>query len=78
MEIKIHFTELNNIGYYLHSNIYWIREVILPDDANIYVEKFILKEKIEINKLLEWTNLDFCKLSIQQNSYALKFMKYDL
>ncbi len=63
----------------------WIREVILPDDAKIYVEKnkykadkFILKEKMEINQLLEWNDPDFCKSAVRQNGMALQFIKPEL
>jgi hypothetical protein len=77
----LYFTELNNIKYYFEFGI-WIREVILPDDAQIYVEnkkykadKFILKEKMEINQLLEWNDPDFCKSAVQQNGCALQYVK---
>jgi hypothetical protein len=66
----LYFTDLDNIPYFFDYGC-WIREVILPDDAQIYVEdrkykadKIILKEKIHISNFSEWQNIDFCKNSI--------------
>jgi hypothetical protein len=80
------FIDLNNIIYDLYDCT-WIREVILPDDALIYVgyneycknkyykaNKFILKEKIAINKFYKWLDYDFCKLAVQYNGDLLQFV----
>ncbi len=104
----LYFTDLNNIIYYFKCGIY-IREVILPDDAQIYVcfpnnykaDKFILKSSKLIAYFDEWNNYEFyinavdklgesiflylrdekltdtiCKLAVQQNGLALKYIKY--
>jgi hypothetical protein len=80
----LYFTDFDNLVYYFGFGI-WIREVILPDDAQIYVEnkkykadKFILKEKMGINQLLEWNDPDFCKSAVQQNGYAIVYVKSEL
>jgi hypothetical protein len=77
----LYFSDLTNIARYLNYGI-WIREVILPIDALIYVEhnkykadKIILKEKILISDFHEWNNYKFCKLAVQQNGLTLQFVK---
>ena len=81
-----YFTEYNKIAHWLYytEDLTYIAEVIIPDDAQVYIEKdkfkadkFIinLNNKIDIKDHECWTNNNFCKIAIQQNGLALQFVK---
>jgi hypothetical protein len=77
----LYFVEFDKIIRYFGYDML-IRDIDIPDDAQIYIgkyynkiDKIILKNKIIINELLEWSNYEFCKISVQQNGLALQFVK---
>ena len=77
----IYFTDGKNIEKWIHccnnSIVKWIREVQIPNDAKIYIEKNKYKtDKIILNeRKLFWEIEKLCKLAVQQNGYVLKYIK---
>ena len=77
----IYFTDEKNIEKWIHccndSIVKWIREVQIPNDAKIYIEKNKYKtDKIILNeRKLFWEIEKLCKLAVQQNGYVLKYIK---
>jgi hypothetical protein len=76
----IYFTNYSNIFKFIDFGN-GVREVIIPDDALVYIEeykfktdKLILKEKILYEKLFE-NDYEICKLAVQQNRDALRYVK---
>lgn len=79
---ELYFTELDKLPIWLTyaDGMICIRKTKIINDTNIYIEdnkfitdKFILSEKILIQNLEHQNDLEFCKIAIQQNAYALKF-----
>jgi hypothetical protein len=78
----IYFTDYNKFMQWLDYDInygqfWWIREVRIPDDAQVYVgsdnfkaDKIILAER----QLMDWSDDDFCKLAVQQEGCALRLV----
>jgi len=76
----LYFTDKNNILRWIKYNgkeMKYIREVEILDDSLIFIEdkkyktnKFILKQRQELTK-----NNMVCKLAVQQNCLALKYVK---
>jgi hypothetical protein len=81
----LYFTELNKIAKWIsygEQNMKYIREVKILDDSQICIEenkfktnKFILHPKVLLEEFEQWNNFEFCKLAVQQNGYALKYVK---
>jgi hypothetical protein len=79
-----YFTEENKIALwidYAYQPMKYIRKVILPDDARVYTEKnrfkcdrFLLEDRILLQDFPLWSNHDFCKLAVQQNNHALRYV----
>lgn len=85
MPIGLYFIELKNIGMWLgyKSNMKYIVPVEIPDDAMVTVKntKFYsteliidIKNKCEIQNFPFWENVEFCKLSLEQNGCVLKYI----
>ena len=80
----LYFTELNKIGMWISygdQNMTYIREVEILDDSLVHVEnnkfkanKFYLHPKVSLKDFEQWNNLEFCKLAVQQNGFALKYI----
>jgi len=78
------FTILNKIGRWLNYSyveMYYCWDVIIPDDARVYVDKhkfktdkFILKNMTPIKDLKCWYDNKFCWKAVTQNYNALKYV----
>jgi len=79
----LYFTEQNKVGKWMfYKDVKYIRPVIILDDSLIYIEedkfkadKFYLGEKKLIEDFELWNDETFCKLAVQENGYALKYVK---
>ena len=81
----LYFTELNKIAKWISyggETMTYIREVEILDDSSVYVEKnkfkadkFNLQQKVLLKDFEQWNNLEFCKLAVQENGFALQFVK---
>src|SRR6185312_15184561 len=74
------FTNLNYIYTALNvndcKNAWFIREVIIPDDAIIHIKsnyfetnKFILGERVDLHDFYVWKDYNFCKDAILRSIY---------
>ena len=64
---------------YNDNHMYWIWDVVILDDAKIVdmddklkTDKFILS-----NKRCIWLDYELCKLAVQQDGFALSFVKIE-
>lgn len=68
--------QLENFSKYINkwSNVYYIAEVLLPEDAKVYHEKGKSKaDKILLGPLHKfWSNVDLCLIAISQYGPAIK------
>ena len=48
--------------------------MVYVEDNKFKTNKFTLKERILLEDFPSWNNLEFCKLAVQQNGYALKYV----
>jgi hypothetical protein len=81
----IYFTDCNKYIRWLSyggQSMYWIRDVHVPYDAQVYVEKnkfkadkIILDERRPIGELIDWSDNDMCKIPVQKNGNALQYVK---
>ncbi len=80
-----YFSELDNVVFwfnYGYRKMHWIREVTIPTDATIYVEKdkfktnkFILGPRVLIQDFEFWSDEEFCLKSVKKNGRSLEFVK---
>jgi hypothetical protein len=59
--------------------MYWTRNVIIPDDAKVYVENNKFKaDKIILDdrQLIDWINECFCKWSVDNHDCRSIIKKY--
>jgi hypothetical protein len=75
----IYFTDLNKLHIWLtYSNqtMHWIRNVIIPNDAKVYVEanKFKANKVIlEDRQIIDWSDENVCKFAVQHNGIILRY-----
>lgn len=81
------FFDINNLlfGMRFLCDYKFIRKVEIPDDAIVFISekeylsnKIILKDKILIEDLEMWNNIDFCIKAMEIDYKLLKFMKNHL
>ena len=77
----LYFTEFNKFLLYLNNNVY-IRDVKIPDDANVCIltdkfksDKIFLEERTSICDLKEWNDKKFCLEAVKRSGFALQFIK---
>ena len=79
----IYVTELNKLGLWLSYGSY-ICKVTILDDSSVYIEEdkfkidkinLDLNDKVLIKDFYAWTDSNFCKLAVQQNGLAIKYVK---
>lgn len=77
----LYFIELNKIGKWLIL-CKWIRKVIIPNDAVVYVEldkyrssDLYLEKRQDIADFEYWKDIDFCRIVLRDNGFALKYIK---
>jgi hypothetical protein len=87
-----HFCDSNNFVYwlvYVEIPMYYIRNIIIPNDALVYIEidsddpvrtkmktsKFILEEKTEIKLMNEWFDNIFCEKAIKQSCWCFTLIQ---
>jgi len=76
----IYFTEYDKIPIWIEYGdnvMYWIRKVVIPDNAQVYIEDY--KFKADFMYLGErksiWDDDELCMLAVQQNGWALQYVK---
>jgi len=82
------FNEVQLLNYHKYTNnVYFIRQVTIPADAQVYHEdgkskadKLFLhkREKFDydnLKKYINFSNEEICKLAVQQNGNLLKYVK---
>src|SRR3989339_2108397 len=79
----LYFTEKNKIPMWLDTYSF-ITKCVIPNDAKIYIEnnkfksdKLIVEinNKVDICDSLIWHDEFYCKIAVQQNGNALKYVK---
>ena len=81
----LYFTEHDKIGLWIiynRQNMKYIRKVEILDDSKVYIEenkfkadKFILRERILLEDFASWNDDEFCKIAVEKNVFALKYVK---
>jgi len=82
------FNEVQLLNYDMYTdNVYFIRQVTIPTDAQVYHEygkskadKLFLHEKElfdynNLEKYIDFSNEEICKLAVQQTGYALQYVE---
>jgi hypothetical protein len=81
----LYFTEYDKIPLwinYANQSMCYIREVIIPYDARIYIEenkiktnKFYLSPRKLIEEFEGWDNHEYCLSAVKLNGFALEYVK---
>lgn len=76
----LNFTDIIHIGTWYSPNKKWIRQVIIPDDARVYVyenhykaDKIILSKRIDIKDF--YVPSKYCLRCIQEHECAQSFIR---
>ena len=78
----LYFTEESKLSMWFNVANTYIRKVIIPNDAKVYIEenkfkadKIFLESKIKLKDFYKWNDSLFCIRQVKQNGYALQFVK---
>ena len=76
----LYFTDYENISKWISYRnyiMYWIREVVILDNSQIYIEDSKFKADFFYleNRKKIWDDYELCKLAVQQDRLVLQYVK---